>query len=181
MEQNRTEEPLKSRPTWVVLSDNLEEILAAGLLLIVGCSMGLQIILRTLFSMPLGWPEELAQFLFIWASFFGAIGAIKRMELIRVEYFFARLPGSLQVLVRLLILIAICAFLALLGWKGWQLANRTSFAATALPITWAWAYSAIPAFSAIAALRLLQAGLFGYRFSRIEQHIGRPRAVPPLG
>lgn len=158
---------------WTVLSDGLEEIIAACLLAVIAGAMALQVVLRTLFAAPLGWPEELAQFLFVWASLFGAIGAIKRSELIRVEFLVSRLTGPWQRIVDGLVVICICALLAVLFWKGWTLASRTSFAAAALPITWAWAYAAIPVFSLIAGIRLLQVRLLRHDFIRIEDMLRR--------
>lgn len=168
--------PARPRVTWwAVLSDGLEEILAASLLAIIAGAMGLQVVLRTVFATPLGWPEELAQFLFVWASLFGAIGAIKRSELIRVDFLVSRLPGPWRRIVDGLVLLAICVLLGVLFWKGWHLASRTSFAATALPITWAWAYAAVPVFSLIAGVRLLQARLLRHNFIRIEDMLRRAR------
>jgi len=158
---------------WAILSDGLEEIIAAGLLAIIAAAMALQVVLRTIFAAPLGWPEELAQFLFVWASLFGAIGAIKRSELIRVEYLVSKLTGPQQRIVDGLVVIGICALLAVLFWKGWTLASRTSFAAAALPITWAWAYAAIPVFCVIGGVRLLQVRLLRHKFIRIEDMLHR--------
>lgn len=150
------------------LFDNVEEITAAVLLVAIGLAMGAQVVLRTVFAAPLSWPEELSQFLFVWASLLGAVAALKRSELIRVDLIVSRLPPALQAATRWLVLVLLLSFLCLLGWKGWQLAMRTSFAAAALPITWAWAYAAIPAFAAIAAVRLLQIELLKPRFVPIE-------------
>jgi TRAP-type C4-dicarboxylate transport system permease small subunit len=163
---------------WRILSDSLEEIIAASLLGIIAIAMGLQVVMRTLFDAPLGWPEELAQFLFVWASLFGAIAAIKRSELIRVEFLLDRLSKLQRRIVEGFVVIAVCAFLAILFWNGWQLASRTSFAATALPVTWAWAYAAIPVFSVFASVRLVQARWFKYDFIRIENLWPREEQKP---
>lgn len=158
-----------------ICADNLEEFVAAVLLAIIGISMAVQVLLRTLFDAPLGWPEELSQFLFVWASTLGAIGAIKRRGLIRLEFFVDLMPRPLQRLVGWIVLAGTIAVLALLFWYGWSLAERTSFTATALPITWAWAYAAAPAFTALAILRLVQLNILGYRFSFVEEAIAARR------
>ncbi len=158
-----------SRPR--ILMDSWEELLAAGLLAVIGCSMALQVFLRTVFSAPLEWPEELSQFLMVWASALGAVGAIKRAALVRVDYVLVRLPPALRNLVEWVICIAICATLVILGWTGWQLTVRTSTVATALPITWAFAYAAAPVFAILAIIRLLQTWLLGYRYAFFEVEV----------
>ena len=56
----------------------------------------------------------------------------------------------------------------MLGWQGWQMAARTTYAATTLPLTWAWMYSAAAVFAVLMYARLLQAQLFRYRFTFLE-------------
>ena len=150
-----------------VLMDSWEELLAAGLLLAIGGTMVLQVGLRTLFGAPLEWPEELSQFLMVWASALGAVGAIKRAALVRVDYVLESLSPTGRNVVEWAICGAICGILAILGWTGWQLTSRTATVATALPITWAWAYAAAPILSVLAIVRLLQSRL-GYQFAFFE-------------
>jgi TRAP-type C4-dicarboxylate transport system permease small subunit len=152
-----------------IISDNLEELIAAALLSIIGVVMLLQVGLRTVVGAPLSWPEELSQFLFVWASAFGAIGAAKRSGLVRVETVTELLPPVVRTGIKYLILLLTFVLLGVLGSQGWRFASRTSFTAASLPITWAWAYYAAPVFSAIVATRLIQLQLFGYRFLFIEK------------
>lgn len=168
--QGRPHAPAPRRPklTLRVLGDNLEELVAVVLLCIIGAAMALQLGLRTIFAAPLSWPEELSQFLFVWASTLGAVGAAKRVGLVRIESLVERLPGALQTVLAYLTLVVTIILVGLLGWKGWQLAVRTSFTAAALPITWAWAYSAAPTFAVLVVARLIQLQIFGYRFTFIE-------------
>jgi TRAP-type C4-dicarboxylate transport system permease small subunit len=151
--------------------DSWEELLAAGMLAAIGCAMVLQVFLRTVFGSPLEWPEELSQFLMVWASALGAVGAIKRAALVRVDYILERLPPVFRGLVDWVIWGAVCGVLAILGWTGWQLTSRTSTVATALPITWAWAYAAAPILASLAIARLVQSRLLGYRFAFFEVEV----------
>lgn len=151
-----------------VIVDNLEELVAVALLLLIGVSMATQVFMRSVFSAPLSWPEELSQFLFVWASVLGAVGAAKRFGLVRVETVVEKLPPTARKALEILILIAIGALLAVLGWQGWQMAARSTYAATTLPITWAWMYSAAAVFAVLMYARLLQAQLFKYRFTFVE-------------
>ena len=166
------------RVSWPrVLVDNWEELLAACLLLAIGATMVLQVFLRTVFSAPLEWPEELSQFLLVWASALGAMGAIKRAALVRVDYVLERLFPGARILMDWGICAAICGLLTVLGWMGWQLASRTATVATALPITWAWAYAAAPTVATLAIVRLLQLQVFHYRFAFFEVAVlSRPMA-----
>jgi TRAP-type transport system small permease protein len=157
------------RASWPrVLVDNWEELLAAGLLLVIGISMVLQVFQRTVFGAPLEWPEELSQFFLVWSSALGSVGAIKRIALVRVDYALERLSPVGRMVADGVICAAICGVLVLLGWTGWQLTSRTSTVATALPITWAWAYAAAPVLAGLAIVRLLQLQVLGYRFAFFE-------------
>ena len=151
-----------------LIIDNLEELIAVVLLMLIGVSMATQVFLRSVFSAPLSWPEELSQFLFVWASVLGAVGAAKRLGLVRVETVVEKLPAGARKALAILIVVAVGVLLAVLGWQGWQMAARSTYAATALPIPWAWMYSAAAVFAALMYARLLQAQLFRYRFTFIE-------------
>lgn len=166
-----------------VVVDNFEELISVGLLLIIGISMFLQVLLRTFFNFPQSWPEELSQFLFVWAAAFGAIGASKRTGgLVRIESLIDRVPAAAQRALSYIGLVAIITLLGIVGWQGWQLALRTSFAAATLPITWAWAYAAAPVFSILMIIRLLQGQIFSYRFVHIETLLAhKDKIVAPTG
>lgn len=162
-----------------LLFDNFEELIAVGLLVVIGLVMFLQVCLRTVFAAPLSWPEELSQFLFVWASTLGTIGAAKRSSLVRVESIAERLPSLVQTILKYLILVAIIILLGVLGWQGQRLGARTSFTAASLPITWAWAYNAAPVFCGLMIIRLLQVQIFRYPFVFIEKAFGHAdHAVP---
>lgn len=151
-----------------LLVDNLEELIAVLLLVLIGVVMATQVLLRTAFSAPLSWPEELSQFMFVWASTLGAVGAAKRFGLVRVTSLVDRLPAGMQRVLGYLILGIVGTLLGVLGWQGWQMTVRSTYAAATLPITWAWMYSAAAVFSALMFARLLQAQVFRYRFAFIE-------------
>jgi len=170
--------PMPDRPrTAKIIIDNLEELVAVALLLLIGVALAAQVFMRTFLSAPLSWPEELAQFLFVWASSLGAVGAAKRFGLVRVESVVERLPASLRRGLDVLILVAIAILLTVLGWQGWQMASRSTYAAATLPITWAWMYSAATVFAVLVWTRLLQAQIFKYRFTFLETVLPGRRAT----
>jgi TRAP-type C4-dicarboxylate transport system permease small subunit len=174
--------PAQRPPLGRVVADNFEELMAVALLCVIGAIMAAQVCLRSFFGAPLSWPEELSQFLFVWASALGAVGAGKRHGLVRLEAVAEKLPPAVGRVVDRLILAAIVFLLAILGWKGWQLGANTSFAAATLPLTWAWLYAAAPAFSVLMTVRLVQLQLLGYRFAFIESLVAGERGAPaPAG
>jgi len=155
-----------------MLLDNGEELVGFVLLCIIGAVMMAQVVLRTLFAMPLSWPEELSQFLFAWCSTLGAIGAYKRHGLVTLDLLTRRLADGSRIALQYLCAVLIAAVLAVVGWKGYQLASRTSFSAATLPVTWAWAYAAAPVFSVLMIVRMIQAQGLKYRFLFIERWLG---------
>lgn len=164
-----------------VIADNLEELVAVVLLFLIGASMATQVFMRSVFSAPLSWPEELSQFLFVWASVLGGVGAAKRFGLVRLETVAEKFPARIRKVLEAFILVAIAVLLAVLGWQGFQMAARTTYAATTLPVTWAWMYSAAAAFAVLAYARLIQAQVFRYRFTFIESIIAAKRPVAKRG
>lgn len=164
-----------------ILADNAEELVAVTLLLLIGVSISTQIFMRTVFSAPLSWPEELSQFLFVWASTLGAVGAGKRFGLVRVESIAEKFPPVMRTVLEGIIFAAIAVLLGVLGWQGWQMASRSTYAATTLPITWAWMYSAASVFAALMFARLLQAQVFKYRYTFIESVLAEKRPADERG
>jgi len=155
-----------------VLFDNAEELVGFVLLSAIGIMMMAQVVLRTLFGAPLSWPEELSQFLFAWCSTLGAVGAYKRRGLVILDLVTRRLPGGWQAALQYLCALLIAAVLVVVGWKGYQLAARTSFSAATLPVTWAWAYAAAPAFAVLMLLRMIQMQGLKYRYLFVERWLG---------
>lgn len=160
-----------------IVADNLEELVAVVLLFLIGVAIAAQVFMRSVFSAPMSWPEELSQFLFVWASILGAVGAAKRVGLVRVESVVEKFPPALRRLVDSLVLLLAGLLLGVLGWQGWQMAAKTTYAATTLPITWAWMYSAATVFAVLMVARLLQVQVFRYRFTFVEAILAQRKAV----
>jgi TRAP-type C4-dicarboxylate transport system permease small subunit len=60
------------------------QVLAAALLIAAVGIMTVQVTLRTLFSAPMSWVEEVARYFFVWAVYLGSIVAVTRDTHIRV-------------------------------------------------------------------------------------------------
>lgn len=165
----------------LIIFDNLEELIAVLLLFLIGLVIALQVFMRTVLSAPLSWPEELSQFLFVWASVLGAVGAGKRFGLVRFESIVERLPKSARSVLDYVVLAAVFVLLSVLGWQGWRMANRTTYAATTLPITWWWMHTAASAFAVLMLVRLVQVQVFKYRFTFVESVLSKATAGSGTG
>lgn len=86
---------------WAV--DNLVEVVAMAMLLLLVCLTLFQVLSRYLLPVPISFTEELGRFLFIWISFLGAAIVMKRDAHIRLDLFHgvvsARVLGVVRVFV----------------------------------------------------------------------------------
>lgn len=73
------------------------------------------------FGYPLVWSMDVAQLLFVWASFLGADMAMRKRGLIAVDLFIRWVPARQRVLVDIAVGSLILAFLLSLAVLGWDL------------------------------------------------------------
>lgn len=147
-----------------LLIDNLEEIIATGILLILVVITAYSVIGRYMLGAPVRWSNELSGLLMVWLIFLGSVGALKRSEHISVGVVVDRLPVAAQTAVRWFGFLVIEVTLAVLFIKGYELARDSSRSALALPIPWTYVYGAVPVFAVLATIRLTQLLVFDYRF-----------------
>lgn len=167
------------KTTFRIIGDNMEELIGSILLLMIFVTMALQVGLRTVFSFPLAWPEELSQFLMVWASLLGAVGALKRADLVKIGIVEDCLSGYRLKLLQWLQLAIIVGLLAVLLISGAEYTGRARLMAASMPITWFWGYLASPVFAFCAIGRGLQVVL-GYKFLFVESLLStndRPAAL----
>ncbi|MFR6348159.1 MAG: TRAP transporter small permease [Enterocloster aldenensis] len=92
----------------------LEEYSLILCLTVMGIILFVQIIMRTVFSAPLKWAEELARYLQIWITFLGIGYGIRRGSHIGMTLLRDRLPRVLQALCGLVVDMAgLLAFMVL--------------------------------------------------------------------
>lgn len=104
------------------------------------------------------WTEELARYVFIWISFLGSFVAFKRGAHVIVDAVLVALPRSAQGFLKVVVQLAIAAFLVVLVQEGWNMMLVTSNTkATMLQVPMSWVYSAVPV---SAALMLLQQAIW---------------------
>jgi TRAP-type C4-dicarboxylate transport system permease small subunit len=128
----------------VVLRRSLE-YLCAGLLFVIVAVVFINVVGRYFFHAPLRWSDEVAQFLFLWLSYLGALAALMGGRNL--------LPGRLRVAAKTVSDLIVLGMLAILVWCGMQLVDllrHQRSPAIDLPIY--YVYAALPLVSLLMAL-----------------------------
>lgn len=121
----------------------LEEYSLILCLTVMGIILFVQIIMRTVFSAPLKWAEELARYLQIWITFLGIGYGIRRGSHIGMTLLRDRLPRVLQALCGLVVDMAgLLAFMVLFRTPCSSLPTRMlSLPQWNCPCSWSiWSY-----------------------------------------
>ena len=87
------------------------------------CVLG-QVVFRYFFDSPLVWSDELARYLFVWASFLGWIIAARRRSHLSIDMLAMKLPPRGSAALRVFGALCAIAFAALLVWYGWRIMVR---------------------------------------------------------
>ena len=114
----------------------IEEYVAAFLLLSATLVIFFAAVFRS-FDRPLNWSLDIALFLFAWSVFLSAEVAMRKGNLVNVDFLLQRLPDSVQRILGIVIYLAILVFLATLAGFGLYLSY----------VTRARAFQGIPTFS----------------------------------
>lgn len=96
--------------------DLASKLLLAGMTALVFAAA-----LSRTFGHPLIWSVDIAQLLFVWLCFAGAVKALLRRAHIGVDYFVAKTPTGFRRPLDLALAIVTVAFLATMSWFGFQL------------------------------------------------------------
>lgn len=87
------------------------------------CVFG-QVIFRYFLGSPLVWSDELARYLFVWASFLGWIVAARRRSHLSIDMASTRLGPRGNAVLRLIGSLAGIVFAAILVFYGWRIMQR---------------------------------------------------------
>jgi len=87
------------------------------------CVLG-QVFFRYFLDSPLVWSDELARYLFVWASFLGWIIAARRRSHLTIDMLTMKLPPRGGAALRAFGALCGIAFAGLLVWYGWRIAAR---------------------------------------------------------
>jgi len=93
----------------------------------------LQVIGRYLLANPVYWSEELARYVFVWTSWFGASLALRRYQLIALTFIAEKLPVQYQKRLKIVNLLLITGFIFLFTKYGIVLLNLAKKGQTVSP------------------------------------------------
>ena len=118
----------------------------------------LQVFFRYVLNSSLGWSEEAARYLFIWAALLGFSSSVEARRLFSFEMIAAHLPPAGKRACGVLFAIASVAFLWVLIVHGGALVARTmTQTSPAIGVPMAAAYAALPVGGVLIAVHLLAA------------------------
>lgn len=128
------------------LWQHFEEIVGAGLLLVLCGVTTLQVVSRYVLASPFSWTEEVATLLFGWLVFIGASLALKQNEHFVIEVVVDLLPPGARRVVRLIAMALVMGVAVILIVFGMKLVLGSAYVKTAiLGISKAWLYLSAPA------------------------------------
>jgi len=133
------------------------EHVSVALVVVLGVVVFLQVFNRYVLKAPLTWSEELAMLLFQWVAFLGSAVGVKRMSHFGIDLIVKKMPLHLQGMIRALIpvLMGVVAFVMVFeGVRLLQFTRNEMY--TALRLSHAWAYAAIPVSGLLSLFYLLQ-------------------------
>ena len=134
----------------------LLEYLCAGLLLVIVGVVFSNVVGRYFLRAPLRWSDEVAQFLFLWLSYLGALAALMAGRHYSFPNLIDMLPAKLRLAVKTLSDLIVVGMLGVLVWCGWLLVDllgQQRSPAIDLPIY--YVYAALPLVSLLMAAVVL--------------------------
>ncbi|MBC7147600.1 MAG: TRAP transporter small permease [Thioclava marina] len=149
-----------------LIDEHFEEAIIVVLVSAMSLLVGVQIFMRYVMSASLSWSEELARYLFIWATYLGVAFAVRRDAHIRVSMLVSILPPGLALAIRILTHLIFAGFAAFVMYEGWLMVERTfRFGQTSasLGIPMGYVYLAPVTGFALTLLRLAQAAVLDLR------------------
>jgi len=87
-------------------------------MVIIPVVMTLQVVMRYFFNYPLPWPEEGVRFSFVWLVFMSACAALRRGELVALDFVIQRVNPSLAFALIVVGRLCILIFLAFAIYSG---------------------------------------------------------------
>lgn len=94
-------------------------------IVVVATLGGVQVWFRYVAGSSLVWSEEIMRFTMIWIVMLGAGLAYSRGQFLGMRVLVESLPGPIRRAADILSAVIMLAFLAVIAWYGWKLADRT--------------------------------------------------------
>lgn len=114
------------------------------------------VLFRYVIRDPLGWTEELARYLMIWAALLAVSVGIRKREHVGIQLLVKKLPLKLGRVIILLVNIMVMIFLLVLTIRGYAMAVKGfRQLSLALGISMFWPLMAIPISGALAIIQQL--------------------------
>jgi TRAP-type C4-dicarboxylate transport system permease small subunit len=131
----------------------LLELLCATILIGIILMVFANVVGRYFFRSPLHWSDELAQYLFLWLSYLGALAALMKGRHYSVTLLIDALPKQFAIAVKAVSHVVVIVIFAILIWYGWKLVSVLQFQKTpALRMSVYYFYIALPVTSALMLL-----------------------------
>jgi C4-dicarboxylate transporter DctM subunit len=124
--------------------DRILEALSVMAILLATCIAILQVFCRYVLNASLPWPEELAQFLFVWSIFLGMAVLVHRDRHIAISLFVKMLPQKIQAIQAVLLRIFISTACYMMVVHGIDFAQRSMQVTPALQIPLKYMFMAVP-------------------------------------
>ena len=129
------------------------EYLCTGLLLVIVALVFVNVVGRYFLHAPIRWSDEVAQFLFLWLSYLGALAALMGGRHYSFPNVINMLPANLRLAAKTVSDLIVLAMLAILVWGGVvlvDLLHHQRSPAIDLPVY--YVYAALPLVSFLMAL-----------------------------
>ena len=122
-----------------------ELVVGVSLTVVMVLAVFLQVIFRYVVNLPLSWTEELARYIFVWASMIGASMGVKKKTHFCLDSLLKSFPQKQRKIAEVVLYILMSVFLLVLVYYG-TLFSRELFVQTApgLDIPMAIPYAAVP-------------------------------------
>ncbi len=149
--------------TLVKALSKFDQILAKGegwvliaLVVVMTVVVFLQVIYRYLLTQPLYWSEELARYLFVWISIFGAAHSVQRRGHFGMDFFYRMLPDTGRRFLIFVIYLLMGVVILVLLVQGIILVQKTTAQQSpAMEISMGWAYACLPVGASLMAIHLM--------------------------
>ncbi|MDR1933535.1 MAG: TRAP transporter small permease [Spirochaetales bacterium] len=138
------------------LLNKIEEGFIMVCFAVMGAVLALQIFMRYVINMPLIWSEELARYIFVWATFIGAGYGVRKKIHISMELIYMRLPVKARLAVTVFTnAAAIFVFAYLIPYGIETVRTQWNIGSSAMEIPMSWVFAAVPVGCFIVCLRLI--------------------------
>ena len=133
-----------------------ELVVGVSFTVVMVVAVFLQVIFRYVVNHPLSWSEELARYVFVWASMLGASMGIKKKTHFCLDALLKSFPPPIKKIIEVLLYAIMCILLVVLVYYGTQFSAELAIqTAPGLNISMAIPYAAIPVGGLLMLLHIL--------------------------